>query len=253
MNCKTMLKNLSKKVEKNMPTILTVAGICGFWTSGYLVYKATPKYELVRKSLYETGEPEKIEIVKSGLKVYAPAFITATLSTICLIGANSMSIHRHAALVAAYALSEANLKEFKETAEELTTSKQFEKIKDAVAAKKIENNPPSKQEIISTTGGNTLCYEVVSGRYFRSSVNAIKKAENEVNSILNTEGQASFNTFCTELGLAELPIGEDLGWSFNFGGLMKVDISTGIAKDLNDEPCLVVSYANGPDYNYDNF
>lgn len=132
MNCKTMLKNLSKKVEKNMPTILTVAGICGFWTSGYLVYKATPKYELVRKSLYETGEPEKIEIIKSGLKVYAPAFITATLSTICLIGANSMSIHRHAALVAAYALSEANLKEFKETAEELTTSKQFEKIKDTV-------------------------------------------------------------------------------------------------------------------------
>ena len=253
MNCKAMLKTVSKKVEKNLPTILTVTGICGFWTSGYLVYKATPKYEEVRKSLCKNGEPEKIELVKSCLKVYAPAFITAALSTICLIGANNMSIKRHAALVAAYALSETNLKEFKATTEELTTSKQFEKIKDAVAAKKIENNPPSKQEIISTTGGNTLCYEVVSGRYFRSSVNAIKKAENETNAIINAEGQASFNTFCAELGLEELPIGEDLGWSFNFGGLMKTDISTGIAKDMNDEPCLVISYANGPDYNYDNF
>ncbi|MFR8351429.1 MAG: DUF6353 family protein [Blautia obeum] len=43
-------------------------------------------------------------------------------------------------------------------------------MKDAVAKDKVEKNPVVTREVIITEKGNTLCYDAISGRYFKSDI-----------------------------------------------------------------------------------
>ena len=45
--------------------------------------------------------------------------------------------------------------------------KKHETVKDAITRDKIEKNPVVTREIIITEKGNTLCYDAISGRYFK--------------------------------------------------------------------------------------
>ena len=64
---------------------------------------------------------------------------------------------------------------------EMFGEKKNEAVKDAIAKDKVEKNPVVTREVIITEKGNTLCYDAVSGRYFKGDIEKIKKAECELN------------------------------------------------------------------------
>ena len=103
-------------------------------------------------------------------------------------------------------------------------------VRDAIAKDKIDKNPVSNSEVYITKKGDTLCYDTISGRYFKSDIDKIKKIENELNRRLISEMYISLNEFYYELGLQCTKTGNDLGW--NVGeGLIDIRFSAQISED----------------------
>lgn len=169
------------------------------------------------------------------------------MSVACLIYASAENTKRNAVLATAYALSESALKEYRGKVIETVGEKKEQTIKDSIAKDKVDSNPVRHQEIIITQKGNTLCYDVISGRYFKSDINLLKKAENQLNRQLINDMYISLNDFYYEIGLDDIQLGEYLGWEIN-DGYIDICFSSQLASD--GTPCLVLDYRVAPKYNY---
>ena len=126
--------------------------------------------------------------------------------------------------------------------------KKDKEIKDAVAKDKIEKDPVKPNEVVITEHGGILCYDVLSGRYFKSDVEKLKRAANDVSRKLLNENYISLNEFYYEIGLDNIGIGNDLGWNVDSGNLVELQFSSQLTED--GTPCIVVGYANPPYYGY---
>lgn len=270
VNVKPFVKACKVGLTKNAPTILAMTGITAMASSTYWAVKATPKaLALKEKAEVEKNKKAgtfkgdkvndwipltKVEIVQTCWRCYAPAFITGVLGAACLIGANSMNLRKNAALAAAYALSETNFKEYREKTLEEVGEKKEEKIRNAVAEEKITKNPVNTSTVLETGNGDTLCYDAICGRYFKSSIEKLKSALNELNMELVQDGYVSLNQYYDLIGLPDGMLGDDLGWSINdHHSTVQLDLSAQLTKDEVQTPCMVVAFKYGPIYNYDAF
>lgn len=242
-------------VSKHGPEILTGIGIAGMVTTTILAVKATPKALIIieeKKRVKHVDKLTPIETVKVAWKCYIPAAVTCGVSMACLIGASTVNAKRNAALATAYHLTNTALSEYREAVVETIGEKKEKTVKDKVAEKQLEKQPVTKSEIIITNGGDTLCFEPTSGRYFKSTIEKIRKAVNNLNEqmIHDIFGYVSLNDFYDELALDHTDIGDDLGWNIE-DGQIKIDFSSQIADD--GTPCVVIDYENRPTYGYDRF
>ena len=245
-----IIKNVQKSMKKHSPEILTGIGIAGMITTTVMAVRATPKALLLmeeKKDEEETNTLTPIEVMKVTWKCYVPAAIVGGLSISCLIGASSVNFRRNAALATAYTLSESALKDYQEKVIETIGEKKEEAIRDSIAKDKVEQNPVASRGIIITDSGDTLCLDLLSGRYFKSDIDTIKKAINELNRQLLTDMYISLNDFYYEIGLDNTKIGEDLGWHID-DGLIEISFSSQLANEKT--PCLVLDYRIAPQYDY---
>ena len=260
-------KGIRTVISKRSPEILTGIGIAGMITTTVMAVRATPKaIELIeeekdrqnRELLKEAEENgydtcdrieklKPLDVIKTTWKCYIPAAITGGLSIICLIGASSVNVRRNAALATAYTLSESALKEYQEKVIETIGEKKEQAVRDSIAKDRIERDPVTSKEVIITEKGNTLCYDSISGRYFKSDIDQLKKIENELNRRMRDEMYISLNEFYYEIGLNPTSIGDDLGWGIDHGY-----IELSFSSHLADEgtPCLVIDYQVAPRYEY---
>ncbi len=178
---------------------------------------------------------------------YIPSVVIGALSILCILSANNVNAKRNAALATAYSLSETALKEYKTKVIETIGEKKEKDVRDAISQEKIEKNPIVTKEVIITEKGNYLCYEPLSGRYFKSDIDQVKKAINEVNQRLLLDSYISLNDLYDELGLESTNIGDKLGWRIE-QSLIEVDFSTQAASD--GTPCLVLDFMTTPIYEY---
>lgn len=250
LNFSKLIKNTQFVLSKHSPEILTGLGIAGMITTTVLAVKATPKaLRCIDDAAYEKEELSLtgVEKVKACWKCYIPAAVTGTVSIICLIGASSVNARRNTALATAYKLSETALTEYREKVVETIGEKKERNIKDAIAKDSIKNNPVSQQNVIITGKGDTLCYDKLFGRYFKSDIETLKKIENELNRRMFGECYVSLNDFYYEVGLDGVDAGEDLGWNID-NGYIDLDFSSQLSTD--GQPCLVVSFNIPPKYEY---
>lgn len=250
LNLSKLIKNTRFVLSKHSPEILTGLGIAGMITTTVLAVKATPKaLRCIDDAVYEKEESNltSIETVKACWKCYIPAAITGTVSIACLIGASSVNARRNTALATAYKLSETALTEYREKVVETIGEKKERNIKDAIAKDNVEKNPVMQQNVIITGKGDTLCYDKLFGRYFKSDIDALKKTENELNRRMFSESYISLNDFYYEVGLDGVDAGEDLGWNID-NGYIDLNFSSQLSSD--GQPCLVVSFNIPPKYEY---
>lgn len=246
------LLSLKTAIKKHSPEILTGIGIAGMITTTVMAVRATPKALILIEERKEEIGAEKLEamdMVKTTWACYIPAAITGTLSVACLIGASSVNARRNAALATAYTLSESALKDYQGKVIEMFGEKKNEAVKDAVAKDKVEKNPVVTREVIITEKGNTLCYDAISGRYFKSDIEKIKKAECELNRQMLDDMYVSLNDFYYEIGLDSVKLGDELGWNVD-SGYIDLSFSSQLASD--GTPCLVIDYSVAPRYDYRN-
>jgi hypothetical protein len=248
-----VFKSMRTAVSKHSPEILTGIGIAGMVTTTVLAVKATPKAmrlieEYEEDILTEDEKIKPIDVVKLTWKCYIPAAITGTASVACLIGASSVNARRNTALATAYKLSETALSEYREKVVETIGEKKEKEVRDAVAKEKIEKSPVQQQTVIFTGRGDTLCYDPLSDRYFKSDIEKIRKAANDLNNRMFDEMDISLNEFYSEIGLKEIGIGSDVGWNINNGDKIDLYFSAQLADD--DTPCLVIEFNIPPKYGY---
>jgi hypothetical protein len=249
-NLSKIAKGIRMSISKHSPEILTGIGIAGMVTTTVMAVRATPKALILiedKKAENDVDKLTPVETIKATWTCYIPAAITGCLSIFCLIGASSVNARRNAALATAYTLSESALKEYQGKVIETIGEKKEQSVRDAIAKDRIDKNPVSSREVIITEKGNTLCYDAISGRYFKSDIDKLKKAENELNRRMRDEMYISLNEFYYEIGLNPTKIGDDLGWNIDHG-YIELNFSSQLTDDGN--PCLVIDYQVTPRYEY---
>ena len=252
MKKKAIVKSLEvakTALKKYSPQILTGIGIAGMIATTITAVKATPKaLQLIdEREIKENKRLSTTEVIKTTWKCYVPAAVTGTLSVACLIGASSVSLKRHAALATAYTLSETALKEYQEKTIEVVVERKAQDIQDAVAKKQLEKSPLGGREVLVCKEGDVLCFDPLSGRYFKSDINILKKAMNDLNFRIRNEMQITLNEFYDEIGLRHTDIGEHLGWDIEqHQGCIDLQFSTQLAD--NGMPCVVVGHHSPPIY-----
>ena len=251
---KRTIKSAGRVLTKYSPGILTGIGIAGMIGATFMAVKATPKALYLIESKKEESEVEEltpVETIKTCWKCYIPATLATVLSIICLIGASTVSAKRNAALATAYSISEAALREYQEKVVEVVGEKKEKAVRDAVAKNQIERDPVTKSEVvIIDSNSNTLCYEPLSGRYFKSTIDKIKKAEIKLDRQMIQEMYVSLNDFYWEIGLDETDLGDKMGWNLS-KGYMDLSFSSQLADD--GTPCAVIVYGIPPVYDYQNY
>ena len=258
----TFFRNTKLFVDKHSPEILTGIGIAGMITTTVLAVKATPKaLQLIEAKKKEDGVdklPAK-DVIKVAWKPYVPAAITGGCSVACLIGASSVNVRRNAALATAYKISETALSEYREKVIETVGESKEKQIREKVAKEQVEKASVNTGGVIVTDMGNTLCLDVISGRYFRSDIDRIKKVANELNRQMLTDpfGYISVNEFYDELGLEHISVGDEIGWNVS-GGLIDIDLGScltpsGVAGIPANVPCVVINYTVAPKYDYSSY
>ena len=246
------IKSVRASATKHSPEILTAIGIAGMVTTTVLAVKATPKaLKQIEEVKFEQNKDEltPVETIKAAWKPYIPAAVTGVASIACLIGSNSVHTKRNAALMTAYKISETALTEYKEKVVETIGEKKEKNIRDAINKDKLEKNPVSKTEVIITEKGNTLCYDAHSDRYFKSDIDKIRRAVNELNYRMTSgmEMYISLNEFYDSIGLSHTHVGDELGWCVSDG---LIDVHYGAQMAENDQPCIVIEHLTPPKYGF---
>lgn len=256
---KKMVQNLTQVISKNSPTLLTGLGVAGLVTTTVLAVKATPK----ALQILEERKEEELEInedfkcftrygvIKEVWKCYIPAAIMGGVTIACMIGANSISLKRNAALAGVYSLTERTLREYQSKVVETLGEKKAKDIKDEVYKDRLKKNPVDESEVIMSGKGETLCYDAISGRYFKSDIETIRRVQNDLNRDLIHEMWLTLNDVYYALGLPPVKMGEHLGWAIN-ESLIDIKFSSQLTE--KGVPCLVVEvtdeHNSGPYYDY---
>lgn len=257
-NLSKIVRRVQHTLGKYSPQILTGIGVAGMITTVVLAVKATPKaLDLIedKKEELDTDKLTVIDTVKTAWKPYVPAVVTGVLSTVCIIGGNAVGTRRTAALAAAYKISETALHEYKDAIVETVGEEKAKEIKEKIAQNKLDKNPVVEKQIIVTNKGTFLCYDSLSGRYFQSDIETIRKAQNDINDYLFSEDYASLNMFYDFLGLEHTRLGAELGWKID-SGTLQIEFDSTLASDKSQgiapgTPCLVLDYNVAPKYEFD--
>jgi hypothetical protein len=241
------LNEIKEGIVRESPTILTAFGVTGVITTTILAVRATPKaLELIEAEAYRhkitKDELELKEKVRVIWPVYVPAGISATLTITCILGANSIHAKRNAAIAGLYSVATEALREYQEKVIETIGEKKAQKIKDAIAQDILDANPLGKNEVI-IAGGDALFYDKLSGRYFKSSVEKIRKSQNDFNFELLNDMFKSVNEWYDMIGLPAVDMGSKQGWDVE-NGQLDIQFSTMLAE--NQEPCIVLTYSVSP-------
>lgn len=253
-NVTGFFKNVQSTIKSHSPEILTAVGIVGMAATTVMAVRATPKaLKCIEDAKLEKQDDHltPVEAVKATWKCYIPAAVTGVTSTACLIGASSANTRRNAALMTAYNVTRTALTEYKDKVVETIGEKKEQAIRENIAKDKLDKDPVTNREVIITEKGNTLCYDGVFGRYFKSDIDTIKRAINSINrKIVAGDMYVSLNEFYDEIGLEPIEIGNQLGWNIDDGEI-EIEFSSQLAAD--GTPCLVIGYNVDPKYGYSRF
>lgn len=256
LNLPVILKRVEKIVADNSPLIMTVVGVTGTLATAYLTGKATFKAaeilaeeEAVLDRVHSNEDFERIYTFKYKFdhvwKLYIPAAGTAVLTVAAIIFSHHVSTRRAAALASAYAISEKAFEEYKEKVVSKMGEKKEEQVRDELAQDRLNRDPVSRREVI-IVNGNVLCYDVLTGRYFLSDMETIRKAQNDINEQIIHSHYASLGDFFDKIGLPQTGLSEELGW--NLETMLDIHYSTQMSDD--NRPCVVITYEVSPARNY---
>jgi hypothetical protein len=187
-----------------------------------------------------------LEVTKLCWKEYVPAVVMGTLSIACIISSNHINSKRNTALMGMYSLADRTLKEYQHQVVESVGREKADQIRDRFIKKRLDENLPEESEIIRTGKGETLCYDMHSGRYFYHNIEDLRKIENIMNKTLLADDFVSINDFYYEVNLDSISLGDELGWSLSstLSELLELRLNSKLTKE--NEPCVVIDWNIDP-------
>lgn len=251
MDFQVWAKHVERVVVNNSPAILTAVGVTGTVTTAIFAGRASFKAaDLIREMEAEEGTPEDpkerlVERTKATWKLYVPAVGVGTATVACIIFANQIGVRRAAAMAAAYSMSEKAFTEYREKIVEKVGANKEQEARDEIAQERVERNPLGSQVIVMGDR-EVLCFDQYTGRYFNSSMETLKQAQNKINYRMIRENYASLNDFYDAIGLDWVATGDDLGW--NSDAMLELSFTTVLSDD--QRPCLAIDFHTVPVRNF---
>lgn len=240
-------------ISKHAPTILTVGGIVGLGVTAIYTGQASIIASETIKKIDDWDDKPFIEKAKTVVPLYIPAITMGIATSACIIGAHTLDTKRTIAAASAYTLSNAAYKEYKDKVEEVFGARKANDIREQVSQDRVTNSyDPSKITIINSEMGESLslCYDEISGRYFMSSIERLKRIEADLNNRARNlfENWVTLNDLYDLIGLENISIGDDLGWSVFSGDMLHIHYDAVLAPD--NTPCIAMAYEVQPRYIY---
>lgn len=242
-------------LNENSSTILTGVGVVGTTATAILSGQASFKAaKILEKARIDQQDYDSIAgpDLKRSTKVllvwrlYLPAFGTGVTTVAAIVVANRIDSKRIAALVVASGISERALQEYKSKVIEKLGEKQDTKIRDEIAQDRVSMKPVPAGEVIIAGNGDVLCFDMLTGRYFMSTVEDIKRAENKVNYQIMNYLDASLSEFYDELGLPATTFTDQVGWQAN----QRVEVKLSTVMSPDNRPCIAIDFATPPNSAY---
>jgi len=229
--------------KKYASPILMGLGLSGMILSILMAISETPKaMEIVFDSKDDKDPKRKtVELVKC----YAPTAVAFVCSTVCVVGSASIQARKSAAITAAYSMLESSSRLYRDKVVASIGESKEAKIHDEVAKERLKQHPPSDDIHIEKLG-NTICMDSITGRYFESNVDMIKKSMRILNSRLLEDGILSLNDMFDELGLPNIKYGDDMGWEITDTDNQKLDCYFSTQLTPNNMPCVVFELRQSP-------
>lgn len=257
----SLTRQSSKLLNDNTPTILTALAVSGTCATAVLASKAsftaartldeawvvhrnTEVYEadVYGRSVVRTPMTfqEKAKLV---WKLYIPAATVGSLTVASTLFSHRVSSSRAAAVAAAYSISEQAFDTYKKKVIERLGEVPEHEIRAAVAQDLVDRSGGS---VIMIGDGKVLCFDEFTGRYFESTVEDIKKAQNDTNHLILSEGYASLSDFYQRIGLSSTSMSEEVGWTSD--KLMELEITSVMSPD--QRPAVAIAFRVAPVRNY---
>ena len=241
-------------LEHHSTTILTGVGVAGTVTTAVLTGRASFKAAdaIARETSalalddaaldvgLEQIKLTKTEKIRLTWPLFLPPVAAGAVTITSIVVANRITSKKIAALAVAGGISERALQEYKEKVVEKLGERQDQKIRDEVAQDRVSKTPHG--EVIIAGTGDVLCFDMLTGRYFMSSVESIKRAENMINHDMLNHAGASLAEFHDHLGLPATPYTDKVGW--DGADLVKVVLTTTMSQD--NRPCIAVDFNRPP-------
>lgn len=253
-----MFNVLQKKalvlLTENASALLTAGGVVGTVTTAVLTGRAAAQSvrKLHDRDMEEASKPlsERKEITrKDNIMHVWPYFIPPVIAGGATIGsivmASRISAQRAAALAAAYAVSEKQLKEYRGKVEEKLGVKKATEVQDSIQQDRVNTNPPTDKMVI-VGNGEVLCYDKYSDRYFKSSVEYIRRAEQVVQREIMNRNECELQLFYDELDIKPTEVSKTVGW--NLDHPCNVTISATMSNE--NTPVIAIDFVDAPIWNY---
>lgn len=231
--------NLKSVLIRRSPEILMGGAIAGVISTAVLTATSTIKaYEVLHQEdmFYDTFADR----AKKTWQYYIPPILTGTLTIACIATMRNVQAGRIAAGWAGAALAQRELRDYRSAVAKRLGSKAERSVRDDVAKRRVTELPAGQSVVI--TEGKVLCLDMLSGRTFESTPDAVKKAENAVNYDLVHGDPVALNDFYDKIGLEHTTLGQNLGW----GIFDKVELVLSSQLMADNTPVLAISFENDP-------
>lgn len=236
------VRNAFKAFKVHEPEVLTAIGLVGVATTAYLTGKASFEAARVidkeqdRLDSFPKSHPlDNKEKVKLVWKHFIPATLSGIATGACIVGVHRAQGKRTAAAVAVAAVAEQGFAEYREKVVEQLGKTKEQKVRDDISQERVQKNPPS---VVFTGTGHVMCCESFTGRYFNSNMEALKKAEREINARTGTDMYVMLSEFYDLIGLPHTSHSDYIGWDSDKP--MELLISAVISE--GDMPCIAFDY-----------
>jgi hypothetical protein len=240
MNLTHIFNNGKKAVKANSPEILTAFGVSGVVVTSYLAAKGAIQADRILQEGQEPGfeDPERDLKTKVRLtwKCYIPAVASGVITASCIMGASKANSKRTAVAVGAYSLTEKAFAEYREKVVEQLGENKEQKIRDEIKQDRVTKL--GSKDVIITGKGEVVCCELLTGRYFKSDMETLRRAQNDINARINNERYVNLDEFYDLIGLPYTSQSNTCGW--DSAKLMELEFTTTLTPD--GTPCLAFDY-----------
>lgn len=246
-----LLKKAGDFANIHSPAIFAGVAIAGVVGTGIMTVRATLKAsDVIQEATApdpDTGEmiePDLKDTIFMTWKYYIPPVLMGVLTIGAIVTSNRILNKRNVALAGLYTVSQEALRDYESKIEETFGKSKAEKVKDDLAEDHLKKHPVDRSNVHITGYGDTLCYDVLSGRYFKSDINMVRKAINDFNFALNVEYRKSLNELYEFMNLDTIGLGDEIGWRSD--DPPEGRFTSKLASD--GTPCLVIEHKIKPTY-----
>jgi xanthosine utilization system XapX-like protein len=248
---RSIIKVSERFLIDNSPSILSGVAVTGTLTTAYLAVKGAFKaskiieQEQIKLNMFEREQGRELttkEKIFHTWHCYIPPAIAVVGTVGCIVGAGHINAKRMAALAAAYKISENQFGEYKDKVREIIGDKKDDEIRAEVAQDRVNANPPGER-VSTAFGGESLCLDKWTDRYFRSDMQTIRAAENDVNKAMyRGHDVATLADFYEAIGLSAPKCANEVGW--NSDAPLELRFDSVLTPE--GEPVLVMDFVSTP-------